>query len=106
MTTAVMESRKMSDLISREAILKHIEEIRQDAQMIDDIHRASILMKGMDLCEKVVKSQPSAQFEIIQCKDCKHNDIASLNDANALCNLFYGCWQADDFCSHGERRDG
>lgn len=100
-----LEGKVMDDLISREAILKHIEKIRQDMQMMDDTYRASIVMTGMHLCERVVRSQPSAQSEIIRCKDCKHNDIASLNDANVLCNLFYGCWQADDYCSHGERKD-
>lgn len=53
----------MSDLISREAILKHIEKIRQDTQMMDDTYRASIVMTGMHLCERVVRSQPPAQPE-------------------------------------------
>ena len=53
----------MSDLISRKATLKHIEKVRQSAQMMDDTHRASILMNGMYLCEKAVRNQPSAQPE-------------------------------------------
>jgi hypothetical protein len=44
----------MSDLISRKEVLKHIEKIRQGAQMMDDIRRASIIMNGMDLCEEAV----------------------------------------------------
>ena len=55
---------RMSDLISRQAILKHIEKIRQGAQMMDDIRRASIIMNGMYLCEEAVRNQPSAQPEI------------------------------------------
>lgn len=51
----------MSDLISRQAILKHIEKVRQDVQMMDDTHRASIIMNGMYLCEKAVMNQPSVQ---------------------------------------------
>lgn len=51
----------MSDLISRKAILKNIEKIRQGVQMMDDTHRASIVMSGMYLCEKAVRNQPSAQ---------------------------------------------
>ena len=62
----------MSDLISREAILKHIEKIRQSVQMMDDTHRASIIMNGMYLCEKAVWDQPSAQPERKICKGCKH----------------------------------
>ena len=53
----------MGDLISRAAILKHIEKIRQGALMMDDLHRQSIIMNGMLLCEEAVKNQPSAQPE-------------------------------------------
>ena len=53
----------MSDLISRQAILKNIEKIRQSVQMMDDTRRASIVMNGMYLCEKAVRNQPSAQPE-------------------------------------------
>ena len=31
----------MADLIDRQATLKHIEKIRQDALMMDDLHRAN-----------------------------------------------------------------
>lgn len=51
----------MSDLIDRQAILKHIEKIRQDALMMDDIRRAAIIMTGMNLGEEAVMNQPSAQ---------------------------------------------
>lgn len=53
----------MDDLISRKAILKNIEKIRQGVQMMDDTRRASIIMNGMYLCEKAVSNQPSAQPE-------------------------------------------
>ena len=56
-----MEERQ--DLISRQAVLKHIEKIRQKAQMMDDTRRASIIMNGMYLCEKAVMNQPSVQPE-------------------------------------------
>ena len=52
-----------NDLISRQAILKHIEKIRWGVQMMDDTHRASIIMNGMYLCEKAVRNQPSTQPE-------------------------------------------
>ena len=56
----------MSDLIDRQAILKHIEKIRQDALMMDDIRESNIIMMGMNLCEEAVRNQPSTQPEIIQ----------------------------------------
>lgn len=56
----------MDDLISRQAILKHIEKIRQGMQMMDDTHRAGIIMNGMHLCEEAVRNQPSAEPEIVK----------------------------------------
>ena len=44
--------------------------------------------------------------EVCRCKDCKHNDLAGKGSANTLCRKFYGSWQAYDYCSYGERKDG
>lgn len=68
----------MSDLIDGQTILKHIEKKRQDAQMMDDIRRAGIIMTGMDLLEEAVKNQPSAQPNLEKpdrsCKTCYYFD--------------------------------
>ena len=53
----------MSDLIDRKAILKKIDNIRHSVQMMDDTHRASIVMTGMHLCEEAVRNQTSAEPE-------------------------------------------
>lgn len=53
----------MKDLIDRQAILKHIEKIRQDALMMNDIRESNIIMMGMNLCEEAVRNQPSVQPE-------------------------------------------
>ena len=92
----------MSDLISREAILKHIEKIRQHLQMMDDTYRISIVMEGVYICENVVRNQPSAQSEIIRCKDCKwFGDIGCairiVDDSDKPTE--------NDFCSFAERRE-
>ena len=91
----------MSDLISREAILKHIEKIRQNLQMMDDTYRISIVMEGVYICESVVRNQTSAQSEIIRCKDCKYRGVGDY--------CVYGtrlAWvtKSNDFCSKAERR--
>ena len=44
-------------------MLKHIEKIRQDALIIDDMRESNIIMRGMNLLEEVVKNQQSAQLE-------------------------------------------
>lgn len=59
----------MNDLISRQAILKHIEKLRRGAQMMDDTHRADLIMTGMYLCEEAVINEPSAQPERKTAKD-------------------------------------
>jgi len=59
----------MSDLISRQAILEHIEKTRQKVQMMDDTHRASITMTGMHLCEEAVRNQPPAEPEALTDKE-------------------------------------
>lgn len=49
-----------------------------------------------------LKDLPSAQPEIIRCKDCKHYTEPNIE----YCEL-YGAmilWGKDDFCSRGERR--
>lgn len=60
--------------------------------------------------EEILEALPSAQPEIIRCKDCKYN----LNNARlfadpdpiltyAWCNT--GAFQENDFCSKGKRRE-
>ena len=85
----------MIDLIDREAILKDIEKIRQSVQMMDDTHRVSITMGGIWLCEKAVRNQPSAQPEIIHCKDCRHNGSFDTD-----CPIK---WNGKEYCNFAER---
>ena len=47
---------------------------------------------------------PTAQPEIIHCKDCKYNPNPP-ECGNAACVLFYGMTDQMGFCHHGERRE-
>lgn len=116
----------MDDLISRQAILKHIEKIRQSTQMMDDIHRASIIMNGMYLCEEAVMNQPSADaVEVVRCKDCKYRpylpegcdpngsggiDLVFPDELSFKCpcqcdDSWYSYIPEDDwFCGNGKRK--
>ncbi len=51
--------------------------------------------------EQIIDEQPSAQPEIIRCKDCTRFD------KKRGCNLVEGLniARADSFCSYGERRE-
>ena len=55
----------MSDFIDRQKALKHIEKKRHGALMMDDIRKASIVMRGMDLLEEAVMNQPPTQPELL-----------------------------------------
>lgn len=59
----------MSNLNDRQAMLERIEKTRQDAYMMDDIHRGTLLLFGMDLLEEAVMNQPSAQPEPLTDKE-------------------------------------
>ena len=82
----------MSDLISRQAAINAIE--NTDAKMS---------MTEWDEITDAVMSVPSAQPEIIYCKDCIHNTLSSTS-GNILCDRYYGFSQHYDFCSRAERR--
>lgn len=52
--------------------------------------------------KNAINNLPSAQPEIIKCKDCKW-----YSDRERMCNDLMGFgryWKPDDFCSYGKRR--
>ena len=89
----------MSDLISRQAA-------------IDAIH-CDITVTGRQNAELVattigafadrIKALPSAQPEIIRCKDCRYYNS---EEKECLDLLGHGRrWEEDDFCSYGKRNE-
>ena len=110
----------MSELISRSAILKHIEKTRHDAQMMDDIHRASIVMNGMSLGEEAVMNQPSVHPEQkvgkwiiknnpgsgwyrVTCSECGEDVTSEIR----LIGFIPNCKALWDFCPYcGTRMEG
>ena len=94
----------MSDLIDRQATLKHIEKIRQDALTMDDIHEASIVMYGTYLTEEVAKNQQSAQSEIVRCKDCGHH--ITERPCEVYCNIMCKWVNEKDYCTMFEPGHG
>ena len=89
----------MNDLISRQAA---IDAMSESLKRVFPEHR--------QIAEKCLNALPSAQPEIIRCKDCKHYQFA---DNRAFGFPVKRCeWTGfedvddDDFCSRGERKDG
>lgn len=69
----------MSDLIDRQAAIN------------------AIFGRSHEIIKKRIGNLPSAQLEIIRCKDCKHYD-------GRPCGIVDWYNTADDFCSRAERR--
>ena len=85
----------MADLIDRQAAL--------DAVDIGNLHRGIV-----DALQSIISEIPSAQPEIIKCKDCKWWNLAP---DNTMLPDWHRCrWYGgrvyttyEDFCSKGER---
>ena len=89
----------MSDLISRQAAAN----IAADLQ----IHNEDFALYNQavnNYCAELMKL-PSAQPEIIKCRDCKHY-ISGSDDVRYCFNHDDDIlWKDDDFCSRAERRE-
>lgn len=82
----------MSDLISRQAAIDAIER---------NAYRHTYIEQIVD----IIKGLPSAQSEIIRCKDCRY--YQDNNDGYPHINCKWDANEtpdADDFCSGAERR--
>lgn len=90
----------MNDLISRQAAIDALER-QKDKTAKGEIGSFynTIIQHDID----VIVELPSAQPEIVRCKDCVHYDLAK-NGYNGICNRQYATFYANDFCSYGERR--
>lgn len=88
------------DTISRQAAIDALED-KKDKTAKGEIGSFynTIIQHDID----VIVELPSAQPEIVRCKDCVHYDLA-INGYNGQCSRQYATFYADDFCSYGERR--
>lgn len=86
----------MEDLISRQAAIDALWEIRQK-EILDGrrFHNHCSLSTAVD----VIKDLPSAQPEIIRCKDCKWN----MGDCCVFETYAASDFDENGFCSNAER---
>ena len=98
----------MNDLISRQAALDALGE-RPMVWTSDDDYALGE-RNQYDLDRLAVETVPSADaVEVVRCKDCKYFDSGTDEDGKLFFKClgwFYGGTSEDDFCSHGERKDG
>ena len=82
----------MSDLIDRQKAIDEINKLEYPSSLVD--------------VKRIIVDLPSAQTEIIRCRDCKHHHRD--NSGAYYCgrkDYGYG-WGLNDFCSRAERRKG
>ena len=81
--------------------------VTQKGEPMDLIERQAAIdaLDCINGVEEVLRSLPSAQPEIIHCKDCKHFGVDRYKKLTWCSRINYGYgYQADDFCSKAERR--
>lgn len=111
----------MSDLISREAVIELIRSSYPSAPIMRmNKERWEKKYKPYIETEKAVEMLPSAETEIIRCKDCKHRKVnehygeKGYMNLKAICELDTGdifqlgryAEEDDWFCADAERREG
>ena len=94
----------MADLIDRQAALDMVRGLEERyvnnlPPMIDkaDAYKALDALPSVDA------------VEVVRCKDCKYFDSGTDEDGKLFFKCLgwvYGGTSEDDFCSHGERKDG
>lgn len=105
-----------NDTVNRKQAIDAFYPIRCKLQMIDDTQTADKMLHGLWLAEKAIKALPSAQPEIVRCKDCKHkpsgdgvNHRITFPDERCPCQCddSWYSWLPDDdwFCGNAERRE-
>lgn len=107
-----------SDSISRQDAIDIIQMNRDEeakkSLSADAKHKSVIRSKHdahvafCDYLIEVVKELPSAEPEVIRCKDCENWDTSwkptSSSGKSHYCALKDGVWEPNDYCSSAERR--
>ena len=75
----------------------------EDLDVGDWIEHRIFVQNMSDIDRQTILNLPSAQPEIIRCKDCKHADFGGQSDGRLYC-MWNECYMhEDDYCSNAER---
>ena len=92
------EHLESADLISRQAaILALAEQIMESALMDNPTTASTDIDRYRPIAELSLRDAPSAQSEIIRCKDCMHNGSFDTD-----CPID---WNGKEYCSFAERKE-
>ena len=84
----------MKDPIERQDAINALNELYEYMRMIDPTEAADLVRQGVFLAEKKIENMPSAQPEIVRCKDCLMHEVCRFEQGLGL----------DGYCSQAERR--
>ena len=87
----------MSNIINRQGAI--------EALIRESTHDGAYGYIDIKSAVEIIRQLPSAEQEIIQCRDCKHYRRDS-DDIMPYCIIDCGGygWKNDDFCSYAERK--
>ena len=84
----------MKDPIERQDAIDELYELYEYMRVIDPTEAADLVRQGIFLAEKKIENMPSAQPEIVRCKDCLMHGVCRFEQGLGL----------DGYCSQAERR--
>ena len=102
------ESESCVDTISRKAAIDALFELYEYQRDIDPTEAADLVRQGIYLAEKKIEQLPSAQPELIRCKDCKYMTEHYNTDGNVpywTCSEWDSGTDYDGFCHYAERKN-
>jgi len=90
----------MDDFISRQAAIDKADSLYRDTKN-DECYMITGYNHAISDIRAILKSLPSAQPDIIRCKDCKHWRFDHTCREHSLVSPM----MANEFCSRAERRE-
>ena len=97
----------MSNLIDRQAAVS-IPALPKEYREYQTMNLDDAYELGWYDLQNCIEKMPSAQPEIIRCKDCKHYYFADNRipqEQRYSCDLDGDRWKPEDFCSYAERKE-
>ena len=110
--TEWLSHEKKGETMTKEDAINIFKEQFCGLEVYCEIHRDGLCLT--DDCEiwwaiKALEQYKADAVEVVRCKDCKYFDSGTDEDGKLFFKCLgwvYGGTSEDDFCSHGERRDG
>lgn len=98
-------SEQLNDLISRQDAIDALDKIFPADPMRNDYTQG--ITCGAALATEYIKQLPSAQSEIIYCRECKYKMLDASGDEWICSHPSNNAWRitADHYCGYAERRE-